>query len=102
VPPNYRQQQGEPLKSHERKGAVLLVSLVALTAAGISTWQLTSSTGGAKGRCVTVTVAGSTGGEEVHQCGRQARSWCASEDKAVGPVAAEARAACKRAGFLAH
>ena len=60
MPPNYR--QGEPLKGHERKGALLVLCALALTGAGIGAWQLASGGGGSKGdgKCVNVTFASST------------------------------------------
>jgi hypothetical protein len=102
VPPNYRQQQGEPLQSHERKGALMLAGVVVAAAAGLGIWGL-SAGGGAKpdGKCVSFSIASSTGGAVLRHCGADARTWCAAEATAKGTLADEIRGACRRAGFVA-
>ena len=101
MPPNYRQQQGQPLKAHERKGAVLAAATLVAVAVGVGAWQLTTGSASAKGggRCVDLTIASSTGGARIHACSQQARSLCAAQAKASGSLAEEIRAACRRAGF---
>lgn len=101
MPPNYREQQGRPLESHERKGLVVLAAAVVVIGAGLGTWTVVGG-GGAhpKGKCVSVMVGSSTGGGQLQQCGAAARSWCAEEATVAGPLASEVRAACRRQGFL--
>lgn len=102
MPPNYREQQGLPLQSHERKGALVLAAAVLLIAAGVGVWE--AADGGAArptGKCVAVSVGSSTGGGTLRQCGTSARTWCASEAKATGSLASQIQAACRREGFLA-
>ena len=101
MPPNYRQQQGEALKPHERKGALIVASVLVAAAAGIGVWQVAEATGGnaKSGKCVSVPIASSTGGGTLSQCGSQARSWCAAEAHTSGVLAGEIRAACRKEGF---
>jgi hypothetical protein len=101
MPPNYRQQQGHPLTSNERRGTVVLGIVVLLVGVALGTWALVGL-GGAKtpkGPCVSAVIASSTGGGTVHFCGGDARSWCASETEGTGPVAVQAQHSCRRAGL---
>ena len=101
MPPNYRQQQGEPLTSNERKGTLILGTVVLVIGLALGVWAV-AGLGGAKspkGPCVSAVIASSTGGGTVRFCGDDARSWCASETKGGGPVAAQARHSCRRAGL---
>ncbi len=101
MPPNYRQQQGQPLTRNERRGTLVLGAVVLLVGAALGTWALVGL-GGAKtpkGPCVSAVIASSTGGGTVHFCGDDARSWCASETKGIGPVAVQAQHSCRRAGL---
>jgi hypothetical protein len=101
MPPNYRQQQGQPLTRNERRGTLVLGAVVLLVGAGLGTWALVGL-GGAKtpkGPCVSAVIASSTGGGTVHFCGDDARRWCASETKGSGPVAVQAQRSCRRAGL---
>ncbi|HTT92176.1 MAG TPA: hypothetical protein VMF65_21655 [Acidimicrobiales bacterium] len=102
MPPNYRQQQGQPLTSNERRGTVVLGVVVLLAALGLGIWAL-AGLGGAKspkGPCVSAVIASSTGGGTTRFCGADARSWCASETQGTGPVAVQAQRACRRADLL--
>jgi hypothetical protein len=102
VPPNYREQQGHPLQSHEKKGALVLAAAVVVIGAGVGIWAVAlGGNGHAKGRCVTVNVAGATGGGQLQQCGQAARSWCTTEASATGYVPSLVQAACRKEGFLA-
>jgi len=104
MPPNYRQQQGEPLTRNERRGTLVLGAVVLVAAAALGTWALVGSSGGqgSKGPCVSMVIASATGGGTVHHCGNDARSWCAAETAGGGPLAAEAERVCRRAGLLAQ
>jgi hypothetical protein len=102
MPPNYRQQQGQPLTRNERRGTLVLGAVVLLVGVAVGIWAVVGL-GGAKspkGPCVSAVIASSTGGGTVRFCGDQARNWCASETKGNGPVAVEAQRACRRAGLL--
>jgi hypothetical protein len=103
MPPNYRQQQGQPLTRTERRGTLILGIVVLVTAAGLGIWALTGLAGAKspKGPCVSAVIASSTGGGTVRFCGQEARTWCASETKGTGPVAVQAERVCRRAGLLA-
>ncbi len=89
----------EPLRWGRRERAIVatLLACVALAAIGLGAYALTS---GAPPRrdCIEVTFASTLGGATEHACGAQAREACASPG-AFKHVAAELRAACRRAGF---
>jgi hypothetical protein len=102
MPPNYRQQQGQPLTRNERRGPLILGAVVLVAALGLGIWAL-AGLGGAKspkGPCVSAVIASSTGGGTVRFCGEEARSWCASETQGKSAVAVQAQRACRRAGLL--
>jgi hypothetical protein len=89
----------EPLHwgRRERTVVAVLLACVALAAVGLGAFALTS---GAPARrdCIEVTFASTQGGAVEHACGAQARAVCASPGGFSG-IAAELRAACRRAGF---
>jgi hypothetical protein len=80
----------------------VLAAAIAVPGVGVGVWAVTAT--GSKGSCVTVVLAGPIGGEDLQHCGADARKWCAAEAPlAAGDnVAAQARAACRRSGFLPH
>jgi hypothetical protein len=92
-----RLSQPLPWSRRERSIVAVLLSCVVLAAAGLGAYALTS---GAPPRrdCIEVTFASTLGGATEHACGGQARRVCASPGAYRG-VAAELRAACRRAGF---
>jgi hypothetical protein len=89
----------EPLRwgRRERIAVAAVLVCVALIVVGLGSYALTS---GAPARrdCIEVTFASTLGGATEHACGAQARRVCASPD-AFRHVAAELRAACRRAGY---
>ncbi len=101
MPPNYRQQHGEPLTKSERKGTVVLGAVVLVVGLALGIWAV-AGLGGAKtpkGPCVGAVIASSTGGGTVRFCGAQARGWCATETKGSSAVAVQAQHSCRRAGL---
>jgi hypothetical protein len=89
----------QPLRWGRRERAVVaaLLACVALIAIGLGAYALTSGAPARKD-CIEVTFASTLGGATEHACGAQARRVCASPG-AFRHVAAELRAACRRAGF---
>jgi hypothetical protein len=89
----------EPLRwgRRERTAVAALLACAVLAVIGLGAYALTS---GAPPRrdCIEVTFASTLGGATEHACGAQARRVCASPGAFKG-VAAELRAACRRAGF---
>lgn len=79
----------------------MLAGVLLAAGAGIGGWELAAGKGApaGQGQCVSVLVASSTGGGELRHCGQDAKQWCASEAKASGPLASQARTACRQAGF---
>jgi len=89
----------EPLQWGRREKTVVavLLSALALAAAGLGAFALTSGAP-ARADCVTVTFASTLGGAQIHGCGQQARRICASDGQ-LRAIAQELLAACRRAGF---
>lgn len=89
----------EPLRWGRRERAVVavLVACVALVAAGLGVYALTSGAPVRKD-CIEITFASTLGGATEHACGAQARAVCASP-QAFKRSYAELREACRRAGF---
>jgi hypothetical protein len=89
----------EPLRwgKRERNVVAALLACVVLAAIGLGVFALTSGAPARKD-CIEVTFASTLGGATEHACGGQARTVCATPG-AFKSVAAELRAACKRAGF---
>ena len=89
----------EPLRwgRRERTAVVALLVCVVIAVIGLGAYAVTS---GAPARrdCIEVTFASTLGGATEHACGAQARRVCATPG-AFKSVAAELRAACRRAGF---
>jgi hypothetical protein len=89
----------EPLRwgRRERTAVAALLACVVLAVIGLGAYAVTS---GAPARrdCIEVTFASTLGGATEHACGAQARRVCATPG-AFKSVAAELRAACRRAGF---
>lgn len=49
--------------------------------------------------CVDVVVAGSLGGNQLHQCGQSARQWCASERTHPDVLARRVLEQCRRSAI---
>jgi hypothetical protein len=89
----------EPLHWGRREKTVVavLASCLLLAAVGLGAYALTSGAPARKD-CVEVTFASTLGGATLQGCGERARVICASAG-ASRQIAAELRAACRRAGF---
>ena len=89
----------EPLRwgRREKRIVAALLACTVLALAGLGAYALTS---GAPRRadCITLTFASTLGGAQVHECGSQARSLCASPGAFHG-IEQEVRMECKRAGY---
>ena len=90
----------EPLRWGRREQTVVAVLLALRRAGRRSASAPTRLTSGAPARkdCIEVTFASTLGGADLHACGAQARTVCATPGAFRG-VAEELRAACARAGF---
>ena len=104
MPPNYEALRASPqaLAPHQRRWGWVLAAAILVPGVGAGVWAATET--GSKGSCITVVLAGPIGGEDLQHCGADARKWCAAEAAAPSGdnIAAQARAACRRSGFLAH
>jgi hypothetical protein len=89
----------EPLRwgRRERTAVAALLACVVLAVIGLGAYAVTSGSP-TRRDCIEVTFASTLGGATEHACGVRARAVCASPGAFKG-VAAELRAACRRAGF---
>ncbi len=91
----------EPMSRRQKRGlaislAVLLLAVVGATAFAIASHDSFGTSGNG---CVSLTVASSLGGAELHQCGRAARALCEAAQTANDPVSRELRPQCVLAGY---
>lgn len=89
----------EPLRwgRRERTAVAALLACVVIAVIGLGAYAV-SSGAPARRDCIEVTFASTLGGATEHACGAQARRVCATPG-GFKSVAAELRAACRRAGF---
>jgi hypothetical protein len=89
----------QPLRWGRREKTVvaILVACVVLAVAGLGAFALWGGSASRKG-CISVTFASTLGGAQLHACGAQARSICASPAgyRTIGPDLA---VACRHAGY---
>jgi hypothetical protein len=91
----------EPLSGGQRRALYatlggLLAVVVALAAYGAVAHDAATTSGHG---CVNVTVASTTGGGILHECGRAAKRWCRMESLSHGALASLARPQCRLAGY---
>jgi hypothetical protein len=91
----------EPLSRRQRRALYatvggLLAAVVALAAYGAVAHDPSTTSGHG---CVSVTVASTTGGAILHECGRAAERWCRMEAQRHGPLASVAGPQCRLAGY---
>jgi hypothetical protein len=88
----------QPLRwgRREKTAVAALLSCLLLALIGLGAYALTSGSP-ARSDCIRVTFASTLGGADLHACGAQARSVCASGD--FRSIQRELSTACSRAGF---
>jgi hypothetical protein len=89
----------QPLRWGRREKSVVAVVLacVVLALLGLVAYGLTSGAP-ARADCIDVTFASTLGAAQIHACGAQARTICASAGDYRG-IGASLREACRGAGF---
>src|SRR5579859_4804703 len=103
LPPGHAQavRRPHPLRTREKAmlGGVMGLLVVLALALVVS-----FASGGASSRhgCISVDLAYSVGGAQIHRCGASAREMCASVNQPGGSIGATARALateCRKAGL---
>jgi hypothetical protein len=91
----------EQATSRDKRRIVAVVAVVLLLLAAVSVWAAIrpGSYGSSKDGCITVTVASSTGGGLLHQCGQAARSTCQRAYTGTDKISALTRPQCRLAGI---
>jgi hypothetical protein len=89
-----------PLTGRERRVMATVGVVVALAVVAIGAWLAThDSSPVSRDGCLNVIVAGSLGGQLLHECGAAARSLCANEKGHDDALAATVLPACREAGI---
>jgi hypothetical protein len=96
----HSKHQAKPLTPGQRKAMRAVGAIIVVTAATVVVWLSVTHTGVAESRhgCVSVIVAGATGGNLLRQCGAAARVWCKSEFTKHDPLALRIQQQCRIAG----
>jgi hypothetical protein len=95
------QPRAEPATRRDKRIVLIavLVTLLALAGAGIWAAVRPGAYGGSRDGCVTVTMASSTGGAVIHECGAQARSMCTQAFAHSDKLSLLTRPQCRLAGL---
>jgi hypothetical protein len=96
----HSKHQATPLTGGQRKAMWSVSALLAITAVAVVVWLSVGKTGIAVSAhgCVSLIVAGPTGGNLLHECGGEARIWCKSEASHHDPLALRIEQQCRVAG----
>jgi len=95
------QPRAEPTTARDRRILAITAVVILLVLAGTGIWAAVrpGAYGSSRDGCVTVTLASSTGGALIHECGAEAKTMCrhafASDDK----VSLLTRPQCRLAGL---
>src|SRR5215469_9176905 len=92
---------GTSLSPKQKRLLIIICALIVAAVAAGSIWGAVQSdqyTTAAKG-CVTVTLAGSTGGELIHKCGNAAKTLCHGAYVNGDQTSLAIRPACEKAGL---
>jgi hypothetical protein len=90
-----------PLSPRARRIAVAAGALIVVAFGGAGVWGATHADryGRSRDGCVTVSVASSTGGALLHDCGAAARALCRTAFADHGKLALLTREQCRLAGL---
>jgi hypothetical protein len=98
----HSQRLAEPLTRRQRRGllgcglGVLVATVVVIVVLATSHKGIAPVSGHG---CVSVLVAGSTGGTLLYECGATARAWCRTEYARRDRLALAVQPQCRRAGI---
>lgn len=100
----HSQRLAEPLTPRQRRimAGVGIALVLAAIAVAVVIATNTNGYGVSRNGCVSVVLAGSTGGELTHECGAPARAWCRNESRQRSPIALKVEAQCRLAGIGAN
>lgn len=96
------QISGAPTFSRRRKQILLTIAgvvVAALIAVGVYSAVSHDQYGSSANGCVNLTTAGSTGGQTLHYCGEQAKSYCRTAYASDDRLSQLARPQCALAGL---
>ncbi len=91
----------EPMSPGQKRGLAISLAVLVLAVAGATVLAIAShdSFGTSRNGCVSLTVASSLGGAELHKCGSAARALCQAAQAANDPLSRELRPQCVLAGY---
>jgi hypothetical protein len=96
----HSKHQAKPLTPGQRKAMLAVGAILAIAAVSVAVLLTVTKTGIAESRhgCVSVIVAGATGGTLLRECGAEARAWCKSEFARHDSFALRIQQQCRIAG----
>jgi hypothetical protein len=96
----HSKHQATPLTKGQRTALRSVGAILTITAVIVVVWLSVGNTGIAVSGhgCVSVIVAGATGGNVLRECGGAARSWCKSEFSRHDALAVRIEQQCRVAG----
>jgi hypothetical protein len=95
------QPRAEPATPRDRRILVIAVAAILLVLAATAIWAAVrpGAYGSSRDGCITVTLASSTGGALIHECGAQARAMCKQAFARDDKVSLLTRPQCRLAGL---
>ena len=91
----------EPMSRRQKRGLAVSLAVVVLAVLGATVFAIAShdSFGTSRNGCVSLTVASSLGGTELHRCGASARALCEAAQTENDALSHELRPQCVLAGY---
>lgn len=91
----------EPMSRGQKRGLAIFLVVLLLGVVGATVYAIASndSFGTSHDGCVSLTVASSLGGAEIHRCGSAAKALCRAAQTANDPLSRELRPQCVLAGY---
>jgi hypothetical protein len=91
----------EHVTGRDKRRIAAVVVAILLVLAAVAVWAAVrpGSYGSSKDGCITVTLPSTTGGAQLHQCGRAAKATCQRAYAGTDKIAQLTRPQCQLAGI---
>jgi len=95
------QPPAEPATRHDKRILAIAIVVILLVLVATAVWAAVrpGAYGSSRDGCITVTLASSTGGALIHDCGLQARSACKQAFAHDDRISLLTRPQCRLAGL---
>ena len=93
----------EQVTSRDKRRILAVCAAILLVIAAVAVWAAVrpGSYGSSRNGCITVNMASTTGGAQIHQCGAEAKLTCKKAYAGRDQLSALTRPQCKLAGLTA-